>query len=104
MDIKSAIVSIIAGIITGISGYLLGIRKRKAETKNIEEESISKEISNLKEIIDSWKEYSLDLEKRVRQQNDEIKLLRKKVEELRKEIKNQCSICDYKKFYEQNKS
>lgn len=88
---KSIISSIISGVITGLMGYFIGMRKNRAD-------AISKEISNLKEIIDSWKEYASDQEKILEKQALEIKKqqkiideLRFKLEELSQEIKQKKS-------------
>ena len=96
MDLKSIIIILVTGIVSGVSSYLLGRSKNMAETESIK-------IKTLREIIDAQNSYIDKLEKRMSkleadkdQQELEILELKADIDTLKKEVVKQCSVCEHK--------
>jgi flagellar capping protein FliD len=102
MDLKGIIISGIFGIISGVIGFFIGRPKNRAEIKEIEAKTFSSQIDSLKEIINSWRERAMDLEKIVESQAETIRDLQTKIEEISELVSNQCDSCSYKKKYKKN--
>ena len=104
MDWREILTSASVGIITGVIGYLSGRPKNKAETKKTDAEAISIEISSLRDIIESWKDHSSDLEKQIdrqnkimKQQRTDLNEMKKKIKELGDQVQSQCDSCNHNK-------
>lgn len=107
MSWENIFISTGVGLTMGILGFIGGRSKNKAEVRDLNANALGKEISNLRLIIESWREHSDRLEKQVdeqeieikeqkiiiQKQNERISELQSRIEELGEKISEQCNNC-----------
>ena len=110
MNWENIIISTSVGVVTGLLGFIGGRAKNKAEAKQAYSDALSKDISSLRLIIESWQEHADSLElqvdkqdkiikaqdEKIKVQDEKIMKLQSKIEELSKQINLQCKTCNLK--------
>lgn len=104
MNFEDIIIPAGVGVFTGLLGFFGGRAKNEAETKKENANALGVEIANLRLIIESWRDHSVQLEaqidkqdKIIQEQNIKINDLQSKVNNLTMQIEDQCRNCNYKK-------